>query len=204
MLTFSKFLDDTIILDRVLPYYLAMIEPNDNANYHTRSAQTQAPIVKAHVIQALNVCLSSIYNIDVQNLNIFPEIIFDCLEMLSKDESFLVRSTVAKTISSFALTSLRYLDTVFLTRRSLSGAQTASSSSNSTSGKKSNSRLKQAEEAFSSYDKEYESYQNRLTEIIMYLITDMNQSSSTNAVKETLIRSDISKLCSFFSRQKTS
>lgn len=39
----------------------------------------------------------------------------------------------------------------------------------------------------------------------MYLITDINQSSSSqNAVKETLIRSDISKLCSFFSRQKTS
>ena len=206
--TFSKFLDDSIILDRVLPYYLALVEDQS-------PQQTQAPIVKSHVIYALNDCLSSIYNIDVQNLNIFPEIIFDCLETLSKDESFLVRATVAKTISSFALTSLRYLDTVFLKRRSFNSKQSSKNDINEEKNQK--ARLKQSEfdrdkEKFTTYDKEYEAYQNRLTEIIMYLITDVGQSnsngaastgSSSNAVKETLIRSDISKLCSFFSRQKT-
>jgi phosphoinositide-3-kinase regulatory subunit 4 len=39
----------------------------------------------------------------------------------------------------------------------------------------------------------------------MQLITDINpNATSSNAIKETLIRADISKLCSFFSRQKTS
>ena len=50
-----------------------------------------------------------------------------------------------------------------------------------------------------SYDKEHELYQKRVIDIVMNLITD----NSSNAVKETLIRSDISKLCSFFTRTKT-
>ena len=205
MKTFSKFLDDSIILERILPYYLILLEDQPN--------QTQSPIVKSHVIYALNDCLSNIYKIDVQNLNIFPEIIFECLEQLSKDDSFLVRSAVAKTISSFALTSLRYLDTVFLTKRSFltndsSNLNTSQSNSSQNISNELESevehtkmnRLNATQSDFSTYDKEYEAYQAKLTEIVMHLMTD----TSSNAVKETLIHSDISKLCSFFSRQKTS
>ena len=39
-------------------------------------------------------------NIDFQNINIFPE--------FSKDKSYLVGSTIERTISSFALTSIRF------------------------------------------------------------------------------------------------
>ncbi len=98
---FSKFLDAPAILDRCLPYYLILLDEN---------TPTTAS-VKAHVVYALNDCLASIHQLDLHNMNIFPEIIFTILESLSRDDSFLVRSAVAKTISSFALTSLRYLDT---------------------------------------------------------------------------------------------
>ena len=141
-------------------------------------------------------------------MNIFPEIIFVILETLSKDESFLVRSSVAKTISNFALTSLRYLDTGFLIKRTMQNNDSANDD-NQNHDSKSRTAIKidkiTNENKFGSYDKEHELYQNRITEIVMHLITDISQTSnSSNAVKETLIRSDISKLCSFFSRQKTS
>lgn len=224
MATFGKFLDDSIILDRILPYYLCLLDNDQQPR--------QPPMVKSHVVYALNDCLSSVYKIDVQNLNIFPELVFDCLEKLSKDESYLVRSAVAKTISNFALTSLRYLDQVFITRRSflnisqqqlnntasnsnnnLSHDATATTTTTSVDGAESRQLFSQK---FANYDKEYEYYQHRITEIVMHLMTDTSNvqtstvgassssSSSSNAVKEALIRSDISKLCSFFTRHKTS
>nr|AWV66700.1 phosphoinositide 3-kinase regulatory subunit 4 [Brachionus calyciflorus] len=179
MQNFSKFLHDSIILDRVLPYYLYLLDD-------------VSPIVKFHVVFALNDCLSSIYKIDVRNLNIFPELIFDILEKLSKDESFLVRCAVAKTISNFALTSLRFLDTSFITRRSFLNT--------SLNPDEQDSNFK-----YETYDKEYESYQTMVKDIVLSLLTDHGQNSqTTNAVREILISSDISKLCSFFQRQKTS
>jgi serine/threonine protein kinase len=228
---FSKYLDDSLVLDRVLPYYLSMLDE-----------QNQPSIVKSRLIFALNDCLSNIYNLDLQNLNIFPEIIFNMLEKLTKDESFLVRSSVAKTISNFALTSLRYLDTSLdtsflnkkiyqLSKNKLNKlttviVQQTTKMNQQQSGIDVNSinnfeaplagaldsddiaaRYKTKEfdkEKYANYDKEYEFYQSRVTEIVMHLITDIDQlSNSSNAVKETLIRSDIGKLCSFFSRQKT-
>ncbi len=115
---FSKFLEDTVILDRILPYYIVMVE-DDGTHMAAPTEHQQSANVKAHVIYSLNDCLNNIYQLDLQNMNIFPEIIFVMLEQLSRDESFLVRSAVAKTISNFALTSLRYLDTSFLIKRSL-------------------------------------------------------------------------------------
>jgi len=193
---FSKFLDDSVILDRILPYYTAMLEDTN-----------QAAIVKSHVIYALNDCLSNIYNLDLQNINIFPEIIFTILENLSKDESYLVRSAVAKTISNFALTSLRYLDTGFLIKRQMQNTDTSNDKPTSDYDLKSSRTTSKldSKKSIGSYDKEHELYQQRITEIVMHLITDLAQTNtSSNAVKETLIRSDISKLCSFFSRTKTS
>lgn len=200
MTHFSKFLDDSVILDRILPYYIILVDEN-NSN----PEQQQSANVKAHVIYSLNDCLSNIYQLDLQNMNIFPEIIFVILESLSRDESFLVRSAVAKTISNFALTSLRYLDTSFLIKRSLLNENQQESGTNSSQHEKIDQKTTEDSKKFASYDKEYEHYQNRVTEIVMQLITDINpNATSSNSIKETLIRSDISKLCSFFSRQKTS
>lgn len=166
---FSKFLDDSVVLDRILPYYIILIDDSNDM---------QSACVKSHVIYSLNDCLGSIYQLDLQNMNIFPEIIFVILEALSRDESFLVRSAVAKTISNFALTSLRYLDTSFLIKRSLLNENQAESK---TEGKK---QPLDDSKNFASYDKEYEHYQNRVTDIVMQLITDINpNASSANFIK---------------------
>lgn len=247
MQSFSKFLDDSIILDRVLPYYLCLL---DDASLPKDCLKS--PMVKSHVIYALNDCLSNVYNIDVRNMNIFPELIFDCLERASKDESYLVRSAVAKTISSFAITSLRYLEATHSVRSSYfmvnfgasgsgrksgaaasstapptanSGASvTATSAGNEAiastdvdSQQQTSVGVKQTQQPqpqqpvvaanikksyidHYSYEKEYEHYQMRVTEIVMHLITEISQTTSnaSNAVKEALIRSDIAKLCTFF------
>ncbi len=112
---FSKFLDAPAILDRCLPYYLHLVDE--------RSRTTAS--VKAHVVYALDDCLASIHQLDLHNMNIFPEIIFTILDALARHHSFLVRSAVAKTISSFALTSLRYLDNGFLIKRTLLNEETS-------------------------------------------------------------------------------
>lgn len=327
MLYFSRFLSDTIILDRIIPYFLnflsndyePLLKQQQVASTTSQSKQQQQqillqqqlqqqqlPIIKSKVIFALNDCLSHIQNIDLQNINIFPELIFDILEKLSKEESYLVRAAVAKTISSFALTSIRYLDNGYLlTKRMLQqhqqqqqptnaiaiaavstttatqaiqiasssslavntttsgttpGSTSASSSANISSSSPLNNaiQLNQQNSPNSSaadvdnqvnppmqqfqqqqvyvqsdkldeltYDKEYQNYQNRIMDIVMHLLTDTAASatttttfgtsisasfstitststSSSNAVKEVLLRSDISRLCSFLGRQKTS
>nr|AWV66674.1 phosphoinositide 3-kinase regulatory subunit 4 [Brachionus koreanus] len=178
MQTFSNFLQDSIKLERIIPYYLHLLTDS-------------SPIVKFHVIFALNSCLSSINKLDVRNFNIFPVLIFDHLEKLSKDESFLVRCAVAKTISSFALTSIRFLDLSFITRNSFFTSNL--------------NQDQQKSEENKTYDKEYEKCQSRVKDIVLALLTGNVQNSQvTNAVREVLISSNITKLCLFFQRQKTS
>ena len=178
MQTFSNFLQDSIKLERIIPYYLHLLSDS-------------SPIVKFHVVFALNDCLSSINKLDVRNFNIFPVLIFDHLERLSKDESFLVRCAVAKTISNFALTSIRYLDLSFITRNSFFSSNL--------------NQDQQKSEENKTYDKEYENCQTRVKDIVLALLTDnLPNSQVTNAVKEILISSNITRLCLFFQRQKTS
>ena len=133
--------------------------------------------------------LARIVDIDLQNMNIFPELLFDHLDALAKSDSFLVRAAVAKHIAGFALTSLRFLDKASAVRRSYDTNTNNNSNNNSKS---------------TTYDKEYDYYQMRVTDIVMQLITDNTGHPAGNAVKETLIRSDIGSLCRFLSRQKTS
>nr|AWV66649.1 phosphoinositide 3-kinase regulatory subunit 4 [Brachionus plicatilis] len=178
MQTFGNFLQDSIKLERIIPYYLHLLSD-------------VSPIVKFHVTFALNDCLSSINKLDVRNFNIFAVLIFDHLEKLSKDESFLVRCAVAKTISSFALTSVRYLDLSFIARNSFFNSNL--------------NQDQQKSEENKTYDKEYEKCQSRVKDIVLALLTDNGQNSQvSNAVREILISSNITKLCLFFQRQKTS
>lgn len=231
MSTFSRFLADNVILDRVVPYYLCMLESGSsstspssssimmstigpgstNASANSTSAAQQPvqhfqqpPIVKAHVIYALNDCLANIVHIDVNNVNIFAELIFETLDMLARDESYLVRSTVAKCIGSFALTSLRYLDMSFLSLSSSSSSNENGFNSQNMAGGGNNSS---SARAVSNYDKEHEFYQSKITDIVMQLMTSADASSGdlsgANSVKETLIRSQIGRLCSFFGRSRT-
>lgn len=239
MTTFSKFLDDSIVLDRVLPYYLCLLDDTSAPRDCLKTS-----MVKSHVLYALNDCLSGVANIDVRNMNIFPELIFDCLERASKDESYLVRAAVAKTISSFAITSLRYLEAAHSVRSSYFMVNFGGGGGGSGGGGGGNknigivnqpsvaiaddhivatpmvtttaqmglnptpllstaaaaANIKKSYIDHYSYEREYENYQMRVTEIVMHLITEISQTSSNaaNAVKEALIRSDIAKLCTFF------
>jgi phosphoinositide-3-kinase regulatory subunit 4 len=177
----------------------------------------QSPIVKSKVIYALNECLAHTKHIDVQNLNIFPELIFDCLDALSRDESYLVRATIARTIAQFALTSIHYLNTCFLTKRIFLNngllydnniqvddqQQQHQQQLQATGVPVTNTNAKYED---ISYDKEYGLYQKRVIDIVMNLIADSQylHVTSSNAVKEVLLRSNICGLCSFFGRQKTS
>jgi hypothetical protein len=160
------------------------------------------------VIYALNECLFNTKHIDVQNLNIFPELIFDCLDTLSRDESYLVRATIARTIAHFALTSIHYLNTCFLTKRIflnnglLYENNMQMDEQHATGVPVTNTNAKYED---ISYDKEYSLYQKRVIDIVMNLIADSQylNVTSANAVKEVLLRSNICGLCSFFGRQKT-
>ena len=92
MLAFSKYLEDLVVLDRVLPYYVWLLED---------AASVQPAAVRAHTIHALSDCLASVQQLDAANISVFTEIIFGVLERASRrDEAFLVRAAVAKTIVS--------------------------------------------------------------------------------------------------------
>jgi phosphoinositide-3-kinase regulatory subunit 4 len=187
MSTFAKFLDDSVVLDRIVPYYLSLLDERSSA----------PPIVKAHVIAALHDCLANVQRVDAENLTLFAELVFDTLDTLARDDSFLVRSTCAKHLAGYALTALRFLDMSFLRQgpASVNNQPTTADSNNDDPAK------------LTAYDKEHAACQYRIMELVMQLmVTDTATAASTvegNAVRETLMRSHIERLCSFLGRART-
>lgn len=166
----SRRLEHSLVLDRIVPYYLhLLVDSNNNTNNHT------AAVVKSRALVVLNDSLRRTKRINVDNMDIFGEIVFDVLARASKHESDLVRAAVARTILSFSALALRYLRAKhkYLKRK-----------------------FKKAwKESFAKT--ELAQYKLRIREIILELINKPNGPSAA-LKRETLFPSDFANVCTYF------
>ncbi|KAH7959192.1 hypothetical protein HPB49_009161 [Dermacentor silvarum] len=99
-------LSSDIILDRLLPYMLYLI----NDKY---------PRVRAAAVETLTTCLTPIDTLPRSDANVFPEYILPNLMHVTLDSAVIVRMALAENIALLAETALRALQT----QRSLSSAK---------------------------------------------------------------------------------
>lgn len=174
----SRRLEHSLVLDRIVPYYLHLLvvdSNTNNTNNHT------AAVVKSRALVVLNDSLRRTKRINVDNMDIFGEIVFDVLARASKHESDLVRAAVARTILSFSALALRYLRAKhkYLKRK-----------------------FKKAwKESFAKT--ELAQYKLRIREIILELINKPNDSAGASGPsaalkRETLFPSDFANVCTYF------
>ena len=166
---FSKQLDHSVVLDRIIPYYLYILD--------AKSMYCSA--VRSRAIVALNESLKRSKSINIDNMNIFSELIFDVLKRASKSESDLVRAAVAQTILSFSMISIRYLRA------------------------KHDYLKKNFKEAWKKrvYSRELAQYKDQIKNIILELINknaDPGEMEVCCSQRESLFPADLPKLCSFF------
>lgn len=172
----SRRLEHSLVLDRIVPYYLHLLDDtSNNNNNNTNKHNTAAAVVKSRALVVLNDSLRRTKKINVDNMDIFGEIVFDVLARASKHESDLVRAAVARTILSFSALALRYLRAKhkYLKRK-----------------------FKKAwKESFAKT--ELAQYKLRIREIILELINKPNASSAA-LKRETLFPSDFVHVCTYF------
>lgn len=93
----APFLSDEVILDRLLPYMLHLL----NDPY---------PQVRLSAIEVLTDCLTLVKTVPKSDANIFPEYLLPQLAQKVQDSAVIVRVTLAKNIAALAETALRFLE----------------------------------------------------------------------------------------------
>ncbi|KAK2148717.1 hypothetical protein LSH36_486g02011 [Paralvinella palmiformis] len=101
MLEFSKYVTSDIILDRLIPYMLYLV---NDAFAH----------VRAEAVRTITQCLASVKTVPLNDANTFPEYILPQLSNLTQDDETLVRVAYAENIAMLAETALRFLEIVQL------------------------------------------------------------------------------------------
>ena len=97
LLKIAHHVSDEIILDRLLPYMLFLI--NDSL-----------PQVRAQALKILSQCLQLVRSMPRSDANIFPEYVLPSLSWLTQDQEVIVRIAYAENIASLAETALKFLE----------------------------------------------------------------------------------------------
>ena len=97
LLKIAYHVSDEIILDRLLPYMLFLI--NDSL-----------PQVRAQALKILSQCLQLVRSMPRSDANIFPEYVLPSLSWLTQDQEVIVRIAYAENIASLAETALKFLE----------------------------------------------------------------------------------------------
>uniref|UniRef100_A0A182J607 non-specific serine/threonine protein kinase n=1 Tax=Anopheles atroparvus TaxID=41427 RepID=A0A182J607_ANOAO len=140
--------------------------------YILHLAQDAAPRVRVCALNTLTHCLRLVRRLPRTDANVFPEYILPSIAPLAVDSSTFVRITYARNVAMLAETAVSFLEQ----------SQQNCSSENL---------------PVPHYDAELSALHEMLHQTVLSLLTD-----SQSAVKQTLMVSDITKLCVFFGRQK--
>ena len=97
LLTIARHVVDEIILERLLPYMLYLVDD-------------PLPQVRAHALKTLTQCLQLVRSMPRNDANIFPEYILPSLSLLTQDQEIIVRIAYAENIASLAETALKFLE----------------------------------------------------------------------------------------------
>ncbi|XP_058127608.1 phosphoinositide 3-kinase regulatory subunit 4 [Anopheles ziemanni] len=140
--------------------------------YILHLAQDAAPRVRVCALNTLTHCLRLVRHLPRSDANVFPEYILPSIAPLAVDSSTFVRITYARNVAMLAETAVSFLEQ----------SQQNCSSENL---------------PVPHYDAELSALHEMLHQTVLSLLTD-----AQSAVKQTLMVSDITKLCVFFGRQK--
>ena len=91
----TRHISDEIILERLLPYMLFLVN-------------NSLPQVRAQALKILNHCLQLVRSVPRSDANIFPEYVLPSLSWLTQDQEVIVRIAYAKNIASLAETALKF------------------------------------------------------------------------------------------------
>lgn len=165
-------LSSDIVLDRLLPYMLYLI----NDKY---------PRVRAAAVETLTACLTPIDTLPRSDANVFPEYILPNLMHVTLDTAVIVRMALAENIALLAETALRFLD--MSTQHEVSSPDSANAELT----------VQAPHHHQGSYDSELHALQQMIQQMVSTLLSDSN-----NIVKQMLLEKGITRLCQFFGRQK--
>lgn len=177
-LALSEYLTDIIILDRIIPYLISLLNASE-IDIHSN-------LVKSKTLFCLTQLLLGVDMITPSNSSLFPEYILPNLKHLINDSSELVRSTIGKCIGPLSLVAKRFLNLTQVMNQQKSG----------------HTSLKQAsgegeDPVESSYDYNLNELHRQIQDFVVSLLTD-----SSPVAKRSLLAS-ISHLSAFFGRLKT-
>lgn len=128
-------------------------------------------------------CVCSVSSVQGSNLNLFPNYILPILSTLTEDQEVLVRVAYAENIALLAETAQRMLETAQV---ALNRSVDDTSENNAGDGQL-------------SFDLEMNMLRDSFQEHVKRLLTDYD-----SIVKQTILASNISKLCIFFGPQRAS
>ncbi|EGG07444.1 uncharacterized protein MELLADRAFT_35562, partial [Melampsora larici-populina 98AG31] len=177
-LALSEYLTDIIILDRIIPYLISLLNASE-IDIHSN-------LVKSKTLFCLTQLLLGVDMITPSNSSLFPEYILPNLKHLINDSSELVRSTIGRCIGPLSLVAKRFLNLTQVMNQQKSG----------------HTSLKQAsgegeDPVESSYDYNLNELHRQIQDFVVSLLTD-----SSPVAKRSLLAS-ISHLSAFFGRLKT-
>lgn len=180
-------------IDRILPFINALLGDH-------------AVIVRIAALRALVTCVGQVTSVRGSDLNLFPAYIIPSLTALAGDNDVLVRLAYAENIAVLAETAQRVLETAQLALGRSSSADAddgagGAVSVNETGGAVGGDTEGGAAEggAPPSFDVEMNALRDLFQADVLRLLTD-----TASVVKQTILGSNISKLCIFFGPQRAS
>jgi phosphoinositide-3-kinase regulatory subunit 4 len=99
MLELCRYITSDLILDRIVPYILFMI--NDSF-----------PQVRAQAIRTISACLAGIDSLPASDANVFPEYVFPQMSHLTQDPVTVVRIAYAENIALISETAARLVNSL--------------------------------------------------------------------------------------------
>jgi hypothetical protein len=218
LLKFGLLTTDNIIVNRIVPAILYLIEDPSNGS----SKDVTNPSVKAMGIRCLCTLLYSVK--ESVEMNIFPSYIFPAIGKLTKDPEIAVKVAFAESIGRFAVSAKRFLERAQLAAQSKALEQAVGSSDSSSYSGGGSGGVNASDDVAVvvdfAYDAKLKVLHDQANRWIRELIVDGTQNSGTNGVTESetfngsnlasygsvlkkALLFDLVRLCEFFGQLAT-
>lgn len=198
---FGVLLNDSVILERVIPFVMICIEDS-------------IAIVRATAIRCLRVLLNAVTEVSQTDSNIFKDFLFPILNnVIAKENEAIVKVAFAESIGRFAETSMRFLDSSrFNAQIKVNPSATNLTSSNDTGDSSSPAAPSTSVFVEGSFDAQVNFLHDQVSKWIRDLVLDGNLSierndgrariplNSHSSVVKRAILEDIVRLCVFFGK----
>ncbi|GBG32042.1 Phosphoinositide 3-kinase regulatory subunit 4 [Hondaea fermentalgiana] len=191
LLRLSRFSNDETRLQRVLPYVVHELCESSSREFSS--------LVRCTALRALTDLVRKIKRLPASDRRIFPEYIFPALARFKMDPSLNARLTFAECLPRLAEASGRFLDLARL-HADLSNSDAADCHTGRDSSSSIRGKGKSGDDALAK-PVTFDAQLNELHDIVQDFVSNMIEQPAV--VRRTLL-CDITRLCLFFGRERTS